>query len=386
MKQQTLGLMVAALVALPLAANAAPDTEDPELMASSILFLKGQEKIDAFRSQREIAQTRTVEAGVDVLALPDAPVDLSAVRIESPNGAMSVEDYLEFGRVAGFIVLKDGEVAYERYRFGNDADTRWMSFSVTKSVVSMLVGAAIADGYIDGVDDRITRYLPQLAGSSYEAVTVRNLLQMASGVQWNEDYADPTSDVAAAPYETSALYGYLGSKKRAARPGRRFNYNTAETNLAGTLVRNAIGNNLSTYLSAKIWQPFGMQSDADWNLTEPAGGEMGGCCINATLRDYARLGLFAAADGVLPNGTRVLPEGWMAESTAPSQGYEGYGYFWWLEGEGKYRAAGIFGQGIYIEPQTGIVIAMHSAREHADSELDSVVRAAAFEAIAAAVR
>ena len=343
------------LVALLAAFSSAAEPERTELMASDILFLQGQEKIGAFRSQRAVALTRTVEAGDSVLELPSAPVDLSGVRFDTPRGEMSLDDYLEFGRIAGFIVLKDGEVAFERYRFGNTADTRWISFSVTKSVVSMLVGAAIADGYIDSVDDRVTRYLPQLAGSSYDKVTVKNLLQMASGVQWNEDYADPESDVASAPYQTTALYDYLGSKPRQARPGRKFNYNTTETNLAGTLVRNAIGNNLSTYLSAKIWRPFGMQSDADWNLTEPDGGEMGGCCINATLRDYARIGLFAMADGVLPDGTRVLPEGWMAESIEPSRGYDGYGYFWWLQGDGAYRAAGIFGQGIYIEPANGIV-------------------------------
>ncbi|MEJ2088765.1 MAG: serine hydrolase, partial [Gammaproteobacteria bacterium] len=156
-------------------------------------------------------------------------------------------------------------------------------------------------------------------------------------------------------------------------------------NLAGTLLRAAIGNNLSTYLTDKIWKPFGMEADAYWQLTEPGGGEFGGCCINATLRDYGRLGLFALGGGVLADGTRVLPAGWMDESTTPSKGYEGYGYFWWLNPDGSYQASGIFGQGIYINEDENVVIALHSAREHASKEEDWPLQGALFAALAKAV-
>ncbi len=142
-----------------------------------------------------------------------------------------------------------------------------------------------------------------MKGSAYDNTTIKDLLQMASGVQWNEDYADPDSDIATASWQTPSLYDFLRDKPRVAEAGERFNYNTAETNLAGTLLRSAIGNNLSSYLSEKIWQPFGMEADASWQLTEPNGGEFGGCCINATLRDYARLGLFALENGTLADGT-----------------------------------------------------------------------------------
>jgi CubicO group peptidase (beta-lactamase class C family) len=108
-----------------------------------------------------------------------------------------------------------------------------------------------------------------------------------------------------------ALLAYMRDLPSEAPPGERFNYNTGETNVAGALLRAAIGNNLSTYLSTKIWQPFGMEADASWVIEAPGGVEMGGCCINATLRDYARIGIFALRDGVLPSGERVLPEGWM---------------------------------------------------------------------------
>ena len=126
-------------------------------------------------------------------------------------------------------------------------------------------------------------------------------------------------------------------------------------------------NNLTTYLQNKIWHPFGMESGASWLLEQPGGVEVGGCCINATLRDYARIGLFALNDGVLPTGERVLPEGWMAESIEPSKGSAGYGYYWWLLGDGVHAALGVFGQMIYIDPNRNIVIALHSAWPSADS-------------------
>ena len=249
----------------------------------------------------------------------------------------------------------------------------------------MLIGAAIADGYITSVEEPVVNYLPRLRDSGYADASIRDLLQMASGVAWNEDYADPETDVASANYATLPLYEHLRGQAKVAPAGERFNYNTAETNLAGTLLRSAIGNNLSVYLQEKIWHPFGMADAAEWNLTELGGGEFGGCCINATLRDYGRLGLFALAEGRLANGTRVLPEGWMAQSTAPSRGYDGYGYFWWLLDGPAYTAYGIFGQTIYVNPKSGVVIATHGAWNQATGRSYGERRLAAFAAIEAAL-
>jgi CubicO group peptidase (beta-lactamase class C family) len=283
-------------------------------------------------------------------------------------------------------VIKNGTIVYERYGLGNSEDSLWISFSVAKSVVSMLVGAAIEDGYIASVEEKVTDYLPRLKGSSYEQATIRNILQMASGVQWNEDYADPESDVNSAAWGTLPLYEYLRHKPVDTEPGTKFNYNTAETNLVGTLLRSAIGNNLSTYLSGKIWRPFGMEADANWMLSEPGGGEMGGCCISATLRDYGRIGLFALEDGRLADGTQVLPVDWMHESTSPSEAYAGYGYLWWLQEDGRYEASGIFGQGISIDPGEGVVIAIHSARAVASKDEDWGLQSALYAALTEALK
>lgn len=352
----------------------------------NVLFWTPEQQVAGYRNADRIFPTRTIRAGDAVLALPQALVDLGHVRFQLGNSSMTVDDYFQRQSVAGLLVIKDSKIVYERYGLGNTPNSKWVSYSVAKSVVSMLIGAAIKDGYIESIDEKVSSYLPRLKGSSYDQASIASLLQMASGVQWNEDYADPESDIATASWETVNLYEFLRHKPRVAKAGETFNYNTAETNLAGTLLRSAIGNNLATYLSEKIWRPFGMESDAIWNLTEPGGGEFGGCCISATLRDYGRIGLFALANGRLNDGTEVLPAGWMQESTAPSKGYAGYGYFWWLTNKDIFSAMGIFGQGIYINRKENVVIAIHSARPEADETSDWAWQDAMYEAIVGALR
>jgi CubicO group peptidase (beta-lactamase class C family) len=348
---------------------------------ASLLFLSGDEQIAGFRNIDRIGNTREIPAGATVHRLPRAERDFGGFHYEVAGRRHTLDDFLEHNHVAGLLVLKNGEIALERYGLGNTEESRWVSFSMTKSVVSMLTGAAIADGYIASVDDMVTDYLPRLRGTSYEGVRIRDVLQMASGVEWNEDYADPTSDVASSPGNMLQLMHYLGAKERVAPPGERFNYNTGETNLAGAVVRAAIGNNLATYLSHRIWGPWGMERDANWLTHGPGGGELGGCCISATLRDWGRLALFAMGGGVLHDGTRVLPEGWMRESTMPSQGSEGYGYLWWLGEGGTYRASGIFGQGIYFNPATELVIVVQGAWPTATGAELSRHRDAFFQAM-----
>lgn len=351
----------------------------------NILFWTPEQKVAGFRNINRIYPTRKIAASPQVLKLPEAPIELGDVVIQNDETTMTLDEYFVRQNAAGLLVLKDGKIAYERYGLGNTAESRWISFSVTKSVVSMLVGAAIRDGYIENTDEKVSDYLPRLKGSPYDQSSLENILQMSSGVQWNEDYADPASDVNSASWQTVALYDYLGQKERAAAPGSMFNYNTAETNLVGTLLRSAIGNNLSTYLEEKIWRPFGMESDAFWTLTEPGGGEFGGCCISATLRDYARLGLFAMNGGRLADGTAVLADDWMQASTSPSAGYPGYGYLWWLTAGDAFRATGIFGQGICVHPEQNVVVALHSARDVASNDGDWALQGAMCQAVAQAL-
>ena len=389
--KRSLFLLVGLLLSFTLQAHGGAPYIDPahdsEHLGSveNLLFWTPEQQVAGYRNMEKLAPVRWVRAADGPLVLPERPVDLDTLPVVHEGGNMTLAEYLESQSVAGLLVIKDGVIAYERYRLGNDPGSRWISYSVTKSVTSMLIGAAIHDGYIASVDEKVTDYLPRLRGSSYDQASIRDVLHMASGVAWDETYDDPESDINQANWNTLALYDYLDDKPRNGPPGETFNYNTAESNLVGNLLRSAIGNNLSSYLEQRIWQPFGMESDAAWGLTEPGGGEFGGCCISATLRDYGRIGLFALNNGRLPDGTPVLPKDWMKESTTPSKGAPYYGYLWWLLGDGAYRASGIFGQGIYIDPAANLVIAMHSARPHASRREDSALQLAMYRAVAAAL-
>ncbi|MCC5887771.1 MAG: serine hydrolase [Gammaproteobacteria bacterium] len=350
---------------------------------SSLLFLKGDAQIAAFRNVDALAPVRQVASGDNGRPLPEAARDFSDLRYAVDGAHYDLDHFMRHNHVGGLLVLKDGDIVLERYGLGNTRDTRWVSFSVTKSVVSLLVGAAIREGYIGSVDDPVTDYLPQLRDSAYEGVNIRHVLQMASGTDWNEDYADPQSDVASSPPDMLELMHFLGAKPRVAEPGAVFNYNTGETNLAGAIVRAAVGNNLGAYLSRTIWQPWGMETDATWMAHGPQGGEWGGCCISPTLRDWGRLGLFLLNDGVLDDGTRVLPEGWLTESLTPSPAADHYGYLWWLPVGGRFRALGIFGQAIHVNPEARLIIAVQGAWPLATSEVFGAHRDAFFAAVEA---
>lgn len=339
-------------------------------LAEDQLFWNFEQKVAGFRNMDKISWTRAVPAGGNPYPLPRNETDLGSTEFRFADKTWTIDEYVRQQKVAGIIVVKNGSIVYERYELGNTQESRWMSYSVAKSVTSLLVGAAIQDGYIDNVGEMITDYIPRLKNSSYDQSSIRDVLQMASGVEWDEDYADPESDINVTPWATLEVYDYLRSKPRESEPGDVFNYNTAETNLVGDVVRSAVGNNLSTYLSEKIWKPFGMEHSAYWMLTGPGAGEFGGSSLNATLRDYARIGLFALNGGVLPDGTKVLPDNWMIESTTPSKGHSGYGYLWWMRGSGAYAASGIFGQQIHIDPSNKVVIALHSVRDDASNPED----------------
>lgn len=345
----------------------------------SVLFWTEEQRLAGFPNYDRIFETRPVRAGADPSPLPARPIDLGDLAYEVEGRTYDLEDFLTHNRVTGLIVVQDGTVLIERYVEPNSPSTRWVSYSVAKSIVSLLMGAAIRDGYIRSVDDRLTDYVPLLKGSAYDAVRIRDVLRMSSGVAWNEDYTDPESDVSR-EIEFGAVdrLRFLAEKPRVAEPGTRFNYSTGEIYLVGAVLRAAIGNNLSTYLQQKIWKPFGMESDAHWMLVEADGPEYAGCCISATLRDYARLGLFVLADG-----RRVLPEGWMEDSTTPSPTNPRYGYLWWLGDDGSFSARGIFGQMIHIDPSRDLVIATHSAWPSPTGEAFSAHRDAFVRAVKA---
>ena len=347
------------------------DNQNPNnfLSPKTILFWNTEEKLYGFKNMEKILPTRLIEKSDSPYPLTYELKDLDNLTYNYNGKKYTIADYIQTFKVAGLIVIRDGKILYESYDFGNNEKSRWVSFSVTKSVTSMLLGAAIKDKHISSVNDPIVTYLPQLRDSHYGDVTIEQVLHMSSGVNWNEDYSDPTSDVSlASALNSSKLYDYLIELGASSDPGTKFNYNTAESNLIGDLVRSAVGKNLSRYLEQKIWKPFGMEFDAYWVLDYDYNLELGGCCINATLRDYARIGIFALNNGNLKNNINVLPDNWMKQSTTSSPNLEYYGYQWWLDGSdySSFYADGIFGQFIWIDPASKTIVAMHSARDHAD--------------------
>jgi CubicO group peptidase (beta-lactamase class C family) len=326
-------------------------------------------RVNTFRNIDRLFPTRIVARGPTISDLPVKLQSMKDFSFSSGESKYDLVDVMALNAVTGLLILHQGEIVFERYQRGNNQQTRWMSMSVVKSMTALLVGAAIQDGHIESVDDPLVRYLPQLKDSAYDGVTVRQVLLMSSGVSWNETYTNPDSDrrhmlEAQISQQPSAILDLMASLPRAAEPGTLWNYSTGETQVVGALVHAATGQWVADYLAQTLWAPLGMESDASWWLESPNGLEIGGSGLSATLRDYARFGLFMLNGGVI-NGQQVLPEGWMQQAGAPHTigGKEvEYGYMLWpLHGK-SYSAIGIFGQFVFVDPESDLVVAMWSAQ------------------------
>ena len=331
-------------------------------------------RVSTFRNIDRLFPSRTVARGSKVYPLP-AGKPLQDVKFVSNGNAYDLDDYVSSNWVTGLLVIKDGRIALERYGSGNTEKTRWMSMSVVKSFTASLVGAAIQDGHIRGLDDPVTDYLPQLRGSAYDGVTIRNLVQMASGVKWDETYTDPASDrrrmlEVQNAQKPGGILELMAKLPRAAEPGTRWNYSTGETQIVGALVRAVVGKPLAQYFSERIWARFGMESDATWWLELPDGLEIGGSGLSARLRDYGRLGLFLLGGG-RAGGEQILPQGWVREAGSRKEigsRTVDYGYMLWpipnaagTINEDAFEARGIFGQHIYVNPAENVVIVVWGA-------------------------
>lgn len=373
---------ILAIALLQTGANAQSVADLPK--DQNVLFWTQDQRDTAFRAMDKIAKSNTISAGGPVLALePGRPIKLD----------LDIDTLMQRQRNAGLIIIQDGRIRFEKYALGYGPEGRWTSFSVAKSLTSTLVGAAVKDGYIKSLEDKVTVYIPGLRGSAYDDVTVRQLLTMTSGVKWNEDYTDPKSDVALFNMQkpepgVDITVSYMRKLPREAPAGSKWVYKTGETNLIGVLVSSATGKTVSAYLSEKIWKPFGMERDAAW-VVGPTDHEISGCCISATLRDYARFGMFILGGGIA-GGHKVLPDDWLPNATTKQADIadpgRGYGYQWWTSDDGSFAAQGIFGQGIFIDPKRKLVIASNGNWPKAtDPEGVGAERQAFYKAVQRAV-
>ena len=281
-----------------------------------------------------------------------------------------VDDWIAERAVTGLVVMKNGEIVYENYFLGTAPEDRRIAWSVSKSYLSALIGILLDEGAIASLDDPVTQYAPALEGTAYDGATIRNVLNMASGVTFNEDYLDYDSDINRMG-RVVALGGTLDDfttdlKARFAETGAEWKYVSIDTHVLGMVARGATGRSIPDLLSEKIIAPMGLEYEP-YYVTDGTGTAfvLGG--LNMTTRDYARFGQMYQQGGRW-NGRQIVPQDWVAESTRPSAptapGRIGYGYQWWIpQGaeEGEYMARGVYGQYIYVDTARNVVIAVNSA-------------------------
>ena len=284
---------------------------------------------------------------------------------------------IDYFNTDGLMILKDGEVHYENYWNENKETSRHIIWSVSKSFLSALVGIALDEGLIEDINDPIIKYLKDFKGTGYEGVSIKNLLQMSSGIEFNEDYGDPDSDINRYGRVTAtgtSQREFAKTLKNSREPGTYNHYISLDSQMLGMLVAEVSNMSVKEYLHEKIWSKIGMQDDAFY-LTDKQEIEMSLGGLNVTLRDMAKFGQLYLNNGKW-NGNQIVPSEWVANSTIPldkhvqpnagdefSSDAWGYGYQWWVPGPevSDYTAHGIYNQFIYINPKSNVVIAKTSS-------------------------
>ncbi|HVA76797.1 MAG TPA: serine hydrolase [Candidatus Binataceae bacterium] len=392
-------LLVFSLAAI-LAAPAVARAVDSAAIAKRAAILLPQNRVQAFRNMDAFFPYHVIKRGGPVAELPGMSQKLE-VSYKFKGKRRTLDDLLARTRTQGFLVIKDGKIVDERYFNGANDKTKFTSWSVAKSFTSTLVGLALADGKIKSLDDPITEYLPELKGSGYDGVPINDILEMSSGVKFSEEYGIDSSDVMimwdkTMTEQSQTFAEYASSLGRSEKPGSKFVYRSVDTAVLAMLVKRVTGKPLAQMLSERIWQPLGMEQDATW-LTDRAGSnalEAGDCCINATLRDYARFGLLFLHDGKAGD-RQLVPAAWVTAATNPQSRQVGWGHLfpgdpgaygdqWWLiyPGAGHaYSAEGVFFQFIYVCPKYNMVIVKTSAYDDFWDDQLGIEQLVAFDAI-----
>lgn len=288
-----------------------------------------------------------------------------------------ISHWIERTGTTGLLVIKDGVIVFDNYYQGNEKSTRVIAMSVSKSFVSCLVGVALAEGKITDLQDPVEKYAPELKGSGYEGVSLKNVLQMSSGIRFVEDYGDLKSDIVrlVGSFLTGSINDFVATLPNELKPGTFNRYVSADTQVLSMVLTGATKKSLTEYMQEKLWSRLGAEYDAEW-LTDPKKTEMAFGGLNATLRDYARFGLLYLNQGRNFKGEQLVPKNWVKASVTPDAPHlmpgrdnpgsdwpMGYGYQWWIpeNPEGDFTAIGIYGQFIYVHPVHKVVIAKSSA-------------------------
>ena len=273
---------------------------------------------------------------------------------------ITFDDYLNDNHTLAFLIIKGDTIQYEKYFKGYHPESIVPSFSVAKSVTSILIGCAIDEGLIKSVQEPITVYIPELKKNGFEKVTIKHLLQMTSGIKYKESYVNPFGDAASFYYGRN-LRKQISKMKLKTEPGTEFDYVSGNTQLLGLILERALkGKTVTQYLQEKIWIPLGMEYDASWSIDKKKDGlEKTFCCLNARARDFAKIGRLYKNKGNW-NGKQIVSQKWVEESTKPEimdGSDKRYQYQWWFPSQdGDFMAVGILGQFIYVNPAKDLVI------------------------------
>ena len=344
--------------------------------------------VENFRTMGDKFNSRTISHGPDVFTFKQGIKKLPEKYIF--NGKeKSVSSFIDHTGTTGMIVIKDDTILFEKYYQGNTEASKAISWSVAKSFVSALFGIAVSEGSIKDINQPVTDYLPLLKNSGYNGVSIKNVLQMSSGIRFNEDYGDFNSDI----NKIGRYFGlnmpladFVASLKAEKQQGIYHHYVSMDTQVLGMILREATGKNLSEYAQEKLWKPIGMESNAYW-LIDSSGMEAAFAGLNVTLRDYARFGRLYLNKGNW-NGKQIVPAAWVKASVTPDAPHLmpgkrsnaswvlGYGYQWWIpeNPDGDYLAIGIYGEAIYVYPRYNIVIAKTSAYTDYNKDGDDMER------------
>ncbi len=338
----------------------------------------GVEQVENFRQLSTIYPVRVVRRSTRPKTFAHGAAFVLPASFAYGDAMIDTESFLNAVDTTGLLILKDGNIVFEDYWRGNDATTQSISWSVVKSFVSALVGIAVGEGAIASVEDPVTKYAPDLAGSAYDGVRLKDVLQMSSGARWNEDYSDPSSDInrfAGLMTDGASLDAFAATLQPELTPGTFNRYNSTDTHVLGLVVRKATGRSLSEYLHDKLWEPLGMEADAFF-IVDSCGAEMAAGGLNAVLRDFAKLGQLYLQKGEW-DGRQVVPEQWVHDSVTPDAPHLmpgprptallpwGYGYQWWVpDTSGAFSAIGIYNQFVFVHPGAKVVIAKTSAHRN----------------------
>lgn len=328
--------------------------------------------------------THKVAKGETSTPLPKAATSVD-IRYRHRNLGYTLDDYLDRRRITGLLILKNGEIIAERYRYGRSDQARFLSFSMAKSVTSLLIGSALSKGLIKSIDDQAGLYAKDLEGSPYGQTSIRHLLRMSSGIRFTERY-DGQDDVAKLSRSVAtgipSVVSVLRSlTERHSAPGEKFIYASAETEVLGRVLTAATGKTMADLTSEWLWKPIGAEQDAFW-CTAKDRQEGAYFCFNASLRDWARLGHMLARDGKVGD-TQVIPKDYLLDATDPARQPDafkpyratpsaGYGFQFWLlpHKERSFGMQGVHGQTVFVQPATGIVMVQTAVYAGASGVLD----------------